>query len=62
MSASNKADLEWDSHKATIESLYVERNLEFEESEDLMDFMINSHRFAKRYRSLSLEYIQGHKY
>lgn len=48
MATSNKADPEWDSHKATIESLYVKDNLKLEGRGGLMDTMARSHGFVKR--------------
>lgn len=58
MSTSNKADPEWESQKATIESLYVRNNLKLEGPGGLRDTMARSHGFVKRYRVLSLEQIR----
>ena len=48
MATSDKADPEWDSHKATIESLYVKDKLKLEGRGGLMDTMARSHGFVKR--------------
>ncbi|KAF6233127.1 hypothetical protein HO173_008671 [Letharia columbiana] len=47
MATSNKADPEWKSHKATIESLYVKDHLKLEGRGGLMDTMARSHGFVK---------------
>lgn len=48
MSARNKADPEWDRHKARIESLYMEANLPLEGTGGLRDTMASDHGFEKR--------------
>lgn len=52
-------DPEWDRHKATIESLYVEQNLKLEGSGGLIDTMARSYSFAKKYESPRAEVFQS---
>ena len=51
----NDSNTDWDRHKATIYSLYVEEDLKLKE---LIDVMAKEHGFSRRY--VGLGYSQTH--